>query len=1320
MSNDLENEKEQILKNNIEIEKLKAAAECYKTDKTGFETQIADLKTQNSALQIKEAHQDSKIIKISKERGDLNISLQAANKSIQEVTTERYALKSNVNHDLMSVQAELKAIRKERDSLSSFLETTAESSIALAKLLSLISTDTTGNHLFIQADLDIVSSNLSKLRHKLKSLSLPETTSDDLKSLITSSLDSSLDIKSSVDSIAAQRHSRLIVDKHLDDSRPKLVELKAKLDDVDGQFTNAKDVNVKLTDTNDDSKAKLKIANKDAGDRAKTSEELDQIKEKKKRLEEDLKTKKTEVNELNEKVKVIEALQSKFKVIEDLNTQIKQLVSEKQSTLDQTTKDLDEKVQKVIGLKKEYNEMKKQLKFVKAEKSKSKTEYESKQSLLEESRKKVDSLTAEIKIKSERITELDSTIAQAKHDLKPAMVDEQTKDLNAEIHRLRLEVKNLRIEVDLRSNNEQAKIKEIENLKASLKAVQGTQNVVATAEQMEVEVPQTPQADITENDEHTNKHESEELFKQIEEIKSKTEDLNNDPKNANKNPKKKPHKDKLHKDKLHKDITNSEAMLLGLQSQLDALDRSSIKIEILKSSPVHRLTDDQALSVDQTVRHEVEDAKDKEIEDITRLTAAESSETKLKMYLEKVFDHIALMDIDLKEKNEELASLTEDIAKAERFKDSQKAIVHILSLAVRGIKSVGQSSGVDASQEVKELEKDIEVVKKSMKKVEVISKQCSARNIILEKEHVEITVNSPKDHSPGELEVIPISEAAIEEEFNVTKVLSETQRSGSEKVHDLFERIVKAKMTNEKLTDNIAHLTFILSAIVEDLKKVENISLRNEETVQTLMFTVEALHDFLNSGDENMQRIAQEITFSLGPTSAMNSPLKHTQTPDSGAFCHNFSIQGHVQSEGHIARVNHDLLQTQSDIDKAREQTIKLAAEEDSRSKKITELQQELKTQQDSNKTYLESNKQKESETDQYQEALDKVNSILSELPGLKHLLQVSADSEYKSVDNKEGSHRSIDTGRSRDTEKRKHIIDTDKPSVKVTHTEPAPDQLNAVDFESRILKQLDKLTELGIRQNQSVDDIKDLEQMLVNIRLDGDKITENIGANKARADDLTKEIQVLTEELKKTNENLDHRRNLVKLLEKLVQEAKLLRGTEDVQAFAESTIDDLKSSEFSARSVNSRHIGNLHLNSVAVEPSTSQAVDKFNFEEVFDCIQKLVDAVQNESTNQAKAILLSSDLANQLDVDLQETLTRLMENMSDSSESFIDQVESSRTSRSIERLVQAANYILEVERHIQEQLCSLVDHIYENAPPQRKKLGYSSPARLKSNSGKK
>ena len=216
-------------------------------------------------------------------------------------------------------------------------------------------------------------------------------------------------------------------------------------------------------------------------------------------------------------------------------------------------------------------------------------------------------------------------------------------------------------------------------------------------------------------------------------------------------------------------------------------------------------------------------------------------------------------------------------------------------------------------------------------------------------------------------------------------------------------------MTNEKLTDNISRLTSIISATAEEIKKVEIESLRNKDIVRNLKSAMKVLLDILNSGDESMQNIAQEMELSLGATSAMNSPLKHTETPESGAFGNNLSNKAIVQSGDQSASVNQES-KIQADIEKANEQKNELDIEEEARCARIRELQQELISKQDSINDYILSNKQNEAKTIQYHDALEKIKLIFKELPGMMNLLPIRLKMNKSQSKIKDGSHCSVDT----------------------------------------------------------------------------------------------------------------------------------------------------------------------------------------------------------------------------------------------------------------------------------------------------------------------
>jgi hypothetical protein len=100
---------------------------------------IIDSETQMSDMQSKEAEYANEILNISIKNDYLTSSLEKTTRLLQEVTDERDRIKLSLGSDLKSAQVELEYIKKERDSLSSFLKSTADSTIFFSKLLSQIS-----------------------------------------------------------------------------------------------------------------------------------------------------------------------------------------------------------------------------------------------------------------------------------------------------------------------------------------------------------------------------------------------------------------------------------------------------------------------------------------------------------------------------------------------------------------------------------------------------------------------------------------------------------------------------------------------------------------------------------------------------------------------------------------------------------------------------------------------------------------------------------------------------------------------------------------------------------------------------------------------------------------------------------------------------------------------------------------------------------------------------------------------------------------------------------------------------------------------------
>ena len=200
MKTNLADKKLEIFINEAKIQDLKAATGSQKTEKIELEPKLIYSQDQKSDWQTKEADHVDKINKISKEKSDLTISLKNSERLLQKVTNERDLLKSSLGTELKPAQDQLIDIMKERDLLSSFLKFTADSTISFSKLLSQISIGIMRNFLLKLANLDDITSHLSTTRDYPKSLELPETLSEDLKTLITGKLYEAMDVKSSVDS----------------------------------------------------------------------------------------------------------------------------------------------------------------------------------------------------------------------------------------------------------------------------------------------------------------------------------------------------------------------------------------------------------------------------------------------------------------------------------------------------------------------------------------------------------------------------------------------------------------------------------------------------------------------------------------------------------------------------------------------------------------------------------------------------------------------------------------------------------------------------------------------------------------------------------------------------------------------------------------------------------------------------------------------------------------------------------------------------------------------------------------------------------------
>ena len=130
--------------------------------------------------------------------------------------------------------------------------------------------------------------------------------------------------------------------------------------------------------------------------------------------------------------------------------------------------------------------------------------------------------------------------------------------------------------------------------------------------------------------------------------------------------------------------------------------------------PVERVASEEAVSpplpelaqLDRDIKsgqlHESQLLQEKE--------AHQASVDKLRLYLEKVLDHIANLDQDVRDADHDLTEVARQVASTERFKDTQKQILKVLKAATAGVQEIAGQAGLDAEKITEDIVKTVHVI----------------------------------------------------------------------------------------------------------------------------------------------------------------------------------------------------------------------------------------------------------------------------------------------------------------------------------------------------------------------------------------------------------------------------------------------------------------------------------------------------------------------------------------------------------------------------------------------------------------------------------
>ncbi len=163
--------------------------------------------------------------------------------------------------------------------------------------------------------------------------------------------------------------------------------------------------------------------------------------------------------------------------------------------------------------------------------------------------------------------------------------------------------------------------------------------------------------------------------------------------------------------KAQPNIDRAEQELKSLQDQYNDIKKLEEAAAPPKILPPIKVPGEQPIEPPKELLDEFAEKKRKEEEDkiANKMKGLEQSD-KVRLYLEKLLDHIAILDNDLRETDHDLEELAHEVASAEKFKDSQEWILKLLNTTVSAIKRIGAKTGINMTQIENEVKKDIQAI----------------------------------------------------------------------------------------------------------------------------------------------------------------------------------------------------------------------------------------------------------------------------------------------------------------------------------------------------------------------------------------------------------------------------------------------------------------------------------------------------------------------------------------------------------------------------------------------------------------------------------
>jgi chromosome segregation ATPase len=738
---------------------------------------------------------------------------------------------------------------------------------------------------------------------------------------------------------------------------------------------------------------------------------------------------------------------------------------------------------------------------------------------------------------------------------------------------------------------------------------------------------------------------------------------------------------------------------------------------------------------------EVVTAHKAESEKAAVLHEQESTLDQWRLHLEKVFDHVALLDVEIRERNADLEAVASDVVKAEKFKDCLKQIVEVLKMTVAGIKKIGEQSGVQVDAETEIIAKQADKIEQVV--IETHSKPSSARELLLEKEHPQVKVTETQT-DPETEELRPVD---IESEEEKLKAWKEQLKTAGPDLKRQKHEWVRALLLEEKMADHLA----ILTAHVKEYTKkllVEQERIKDDEAAIKLL---NEAHDDLakllskpTREDHSMvipEGLREEISASLKTL----EELKLKTSTLSSETLHANEIATELKSG--ITSLEHQIKDSNSQFEIKQKEIEHLKKTKDQLEKDLANQEQssdvdggKLKSEIESLENQLQEKKKKSSsltaEKDQLTSQRDdlsnalnsldvaevekniselnnQINDLLGKIAARKkeieekrsQAISLSEKSEelmkeLHSIEKPDSQNQEIKTQDDStlsppkkhfdrtNSIKEEHVGYTVNPSPDSAMEEPLNiDRTSIEELISQVSAELDK-------QHSSADAVHELKEKVTKLRLTRDKLVENVLNHDNSIKDLQASITADEVSIDQLEKDVAARDELIRSLNKVLEISKKIKGNNRVVKLCTDAKDLIErvASDVAEKS----KIENLIQTKI-------KETERATLKALLPLLRRLSMITQEGTMGFTKAICCLSDMSHEIDQSYRERYKTVSDNLDD----HFDELEEDydRISKGSPDIDSITNYLqkqIEFEPAQLEQLDQVFDAIYERLPSRR------------------